>query len=305
MERYKSIIVVVLFILSKLKKQRADSSSEKYILSISEKEPIDELAQLDVVMTTPSSNINKKEFDSILEKESFEDFLKKEEIDISNVKEKGSAFGNFFCSLLTGTVISGGLFVYKMNNLGLLSLENLSSSFSSGNIAATLNGLNNIIPNVPVDGNVLLGTIASIIFIFLFTATEFSRKAKVKLAQKILSKEIDSYHTYAESKLSSFLDISEFLGRVDKEIIAMSILLDEENAKLRRINFMKKDGDKPDLKTVKDITRAIKLIENITDLLTTDMLEDNELSMDVKGALGESEEYIEKHIKKIYRSEEA
>ena len=265
---------------------------------------LDELLLLNVDNNLPISNLKKTNFDKILKKDNFEEFLENDNFNLSAIKVKGSMFKNFICSLFTGFAISGSIYLYKLFDLGLLKTDNLMSSFTVESLTAVMTNIASVIPDSPIAGNVILGTLAGIIFIFLFVIKEKMRKGRVKKAQNSIKNEIDSYEKYVSDKLSSYKEVSIFLKRLLNQIEALSILLDEEKAKLRRINFMKGEDDKMDLKTVKDISRIVKLIETTTDLLALDILNDNELSMEANEALQDSEEYIEKHIKKIYNKED-
>jgi len=258
-------------------------------------ETINELSLLKVNVEVPTSNITKNSLDDILEHEEFTP---------NKIIKTGSIVKNFFISMFLGIFISGSVLVYQLFSLGLLSSD-IINSFSLANIMSSLNNVSTIIPGVDIPGNLILGILSGLIFIASFVLFEVIRKKKLSRNASLIEKELSDYEKEIDLKAYTYSDIDEFIINVDKQIDTLIVLLDEENSKLKRINFMKDKFERPDLKTIKDISRVQNLIEKINELLSIEILDEhNEVSLKAKDILNDSTEYINKHIKKIYKEED-
>jgi len=260
---------------------------------------IEELIPLDVNESLPVSKINENAFDKIIFKKDF---------NLSNNKVKGSFFKNFFCSLFTGIFVSVSILLYKFIDLKLITLNNISQYqeiFTKSNLDIVLDNLNKLIPStIPLTSNIILGIISGLIFFILFSISEIIRKKNIRQMEEKIYEELEEYDLYIKNKLHTYADISKYIKRMFSLIESLSILFDEEKAKLRRINYMKDPNEKLDFKTVKDITRVVNLINKTKELLSVKINDQEELSYEANSILRETEDYIQKHIKKIYRSED-
>jgi len=291
-------------------KERAKAVYEEY--SKRDKELEEQIAQLirqenNIVKTTIASSL---ELLKELEVQNLEDEIatldeikldnKEQELQIQHLS-KGTGKGLFFGVLTTVASIAGSFFVgAKLANLPLTANSILDKS-SWASVSAKYAELLNL-KQIPVSGYIAISVISLLLGYSIYKLITWMHKTKNVKYVKSLEKDLEEYTNNIEEKNRKIEDLIEHTEHIKLVMQKYDIILQEQNAKIRRMLFIEQPENVDSLQKASklEVEKTVLILDELLKLMNTPINDNVQIKDESIDRLKSANGVINEVIKKLY-----
>lgn len=261
-----------------------------------------------IVKTTVSTSL---ELLQDLGVENLEDNLKEAKEIVQDNKEellhiKPISKGNFKAfifgtigALVTATGITAfgaKLAALPLNSATLLQSANLET------IATKLADLIKI-KDTPIAGYLLIGAISFLVGLLIYNLVKFLQKKKNIKYVNSLESDVEAYEEQLNEKIEKSKELTEHLDHIKLVMQKYDIILQEQNAKIRRMQFIEQPEEGVNsLQRASqiEVEKTVLILDELLKLMNTDVNNNLEISEESKEQLHAANSIINEVIKKLY-----
>jgi len=211
-------------------------------------------------------------------------------------------FKGFFLGTLTTVAALAGLGVYgaKMANLPLTPETFMQKANLDTIVSKYLELLNIKMP--VINGYALLGAASLILGFIVYKFTTLSQKIKNKKYVARLEENAKEYQAELLEQTEELKKVIEQIEQIQELNEKYDILLQEQNAKLKRILFFEKPQEFDDLNPVSkvEVEKTQLLLKELVNLMNTPVLKDDKLNADSIRNFQSAQTTLEEALKKLY-----
>ncbi len=211
-------------------------------------------------------------------------------------------FKGFFLGTLTTVAALAGLGVYgaKMANLPLTPETFMQKANLDTIVSKYLELLNIKMP--VINGYALLGAASLILGFIVYKFTTLSQKIKNKKYVARLEENAKEYQAELLEQTEELKKVIEQIEQIQELNEKYDILLQEQNAKLKRILFFEKPQEFDDLNPVSkvEVEKTQLLLKELVNLMNTPVLKDDKLNADSIRNFQSTQTTLEEALKKLY-----
>ena len=211
-------------------------------------------------------------------------------------------FGALFFGGLTTVAGVVGAFAYgtKLANIPL-SLNAFLDKANWNSIALKYGELINIKDNA-IAGYVLVGVASLIIGAIVYKISTILKASKNKKYVSKLENDLNEYVSNLEDKSSSIKELIEHTDNIKLVMQKYDIILQEQNAKLKRMLFIEQPQSVDDLQRASklEVDKTVLILDELLKLMNTPVSEDITIKPESQEQLKEANSIINEVIKKLY-----
>ena len=211
-------------------------------------------------------------------------------------------FGALFFGGLTTVAGVVGAFAYgtKLANIPL-SLNAFLDKANWNSIALKYGELINIKDNA-IAGYVLVGVASLIIGAIVYKISTILKASKNKKYVTKLENDLNEYVSNLEDKSNSIKELIEHTDNIKLVMQKYDIILQEQNAKLKRMLFIEQPQSVDDLQRASklEVDKTVLILDELLKLMNTPVSEDITIKPESQEQLKEANSIINEVIKKLY-----
>ena len=225
----------------------------------------------------------------------------KEQLLHVNYPSKGR-FGGFFLGALTTVAGVAGAFAYgsKLANIPL-SLNAFLDKTNWNTIALKYGDLINIKDNA-IAGYVAVGAVSLLLGAIVYKILTILKGSKNKKYVNKLESDLNEYVANIEDKNNSIGELIEHTDNIKLVMQKYDIILQEQNAKLKRMLFIEQPENVDNLQRASklEVDKTVLILDELLKLMNTPVSEDVNIKEESQEQLKEANGIINEIIKKLY-----
>ena len=211
-------------------------------------------------------------------------------------------FGAFFFGALTTVAGVAGAFAYgaKLANIPL-SLNAFLDKANWNTIALKYGELINIKDNA-IAGYVAVGAVSLLLGAIVYNILTMIKRSKNKKYVNELENNLNEYVANIEDKNSSIKELIEHTDNIKLVMQKYDIILQEQNAKLKRMLFIEQPQSVDDLQRASklEVDKTVLILDELLKLMNTPVSEDIKIRPESQEQLKEANSIINEIIRKLY-----
>jgi len=231
------------------------------------------------------------------------------EIALDNKEEKlhihypstGRLKGLIFGGIATAIGVIGSFSVgAKLSNIAI-NAQTIMQKSSWDSVATTFSKLINI-NTTPLAGYALIGVGSVVLGLIVYKLTTWLQKVKNNKYVNSLENDLEEYSSRLEEKMSKIKDLIEHSDNIKLVMEKYDIILQEQNAKIRRMLFIEQPESVEDLQRASklEVDKTILILDELLKLMNTPISEGIEIEEASKERLKNANSVINEVIKKLY-----
>ena len=225
---------------------------------------------------------------------------KEEKIDIKEPSKgifKGIVFGSI---AMFATVAASFAIGAKMSNIAI-NAQTILDKANWDKVASYFSKLLNI-NTTPTAGYLLIGASSILIGLIVYKLTTWLQKLKNNRYINKLEQDVEEYSTKLQDKMEKMKELIEHAEHIKLVMQKYDIILQEQNAKIRRMLFIEQPESVDDLQRASklEVDKTILILDELLKLMNTPVNEGVEITPDSKERLKSANSVINEVIKKLY-----
>ena len=231
------------------------------------------------------------------------------EISLDNKEEKlyikypskGIIKGLFFGTIATAVGLVGAFAIgAKLSNIAI-NMQSIMLRENWDKVATTFSKLINI-NTTNIAGYALMGVSSIILGLIVYRVTIWLQKVKNSKYVNSLEHNVEEYSSKLEDKISKMEELIEHTDNIKLVMQKYDIILQEQNAKIRRMLFIEQPQSVEDLQRASklEVDKTILILDELLKLMNTPISKDIEIKEESKDRLKSANSVINEVIKKLY-----
>jgi len=211
-------------------------------------------------------------------------------------------FGGFLLGAVATVAGVAGAYAYGSKLLNLpLSIDALLSKKNWDSIALKYGELINIKDNA-IAGYLTIGVASLILGAIVYKIFTILKASKNKKYVNKLEEDLNGYVERLEEKNSSIKELIEHIDNIKLVMQKYDIILQEQNAKLKRILFIEKPQSLDELQRASklEVDKTVLILDELLKLMNTPVSDNIDIKIESKEQLQEANGVINEIIKKLY-----
>ena len=214
---------------------------------------------------------------------------------------KGTFKGLVCGAIATAAGVIGSFAVgVKLSNIAI-NAQTIMQKSSWDSVATTFSKLINI-NTTPMAGYALIGVGSLLLGLIVYKLTTWLQKIKNNKYVNSLENNLEEYSSRLENKMAKMRDLIEHSDNIKLVMEKYDIILQEQNAKIRRMLFIEQPQSVEDLQRASklEVDKTILILDELLKLMNTPISEGIEIEEESKERLKNANSVINEVIKKLY-----
>ena len=231
------------------------------------------------------------------------------EIELDNKEEKihikepsKGVFKGIVLGSIAAAITLGASFVVgaKMSNIAI-NAQTILDKANWDKVASYFSKLLNI-NTTPTAGYILIGASTVLVGLIVYKLTTWLQKLKNSKYINKLEQDVEEYSTKLQDKMEKMKELIEHTEHIKQVMQKYDIILQEQNAKIRRMLFIEQPESVDDLQRASklEVDKTILILDELLKLMNTPVNEGVEITPESKERLKSANSVINEVIKKLY-----